>query len=74
MIVQRFVTSLWSESLVFKWHFFVRVYREKRRSEECEDCEPYSCGWTWLSPQVNLVKGCWLLYDSIVSVALPPLW
>jgi hypothetical protein len=24
------------------------------------------CGWTWSSPRVNLVKGCWLLYGSIV--------
>jgi hypothetical protein len=32
------------------------------------------CGLTWSSPRVNLVKGCWLLYGSIVSVALPPLW
>jgi hypothetical protein len=31
-------------------------------------------GWKWSSPRVNLVKGCWLLYGSIVSVALPPLW
>jgi hypothetical protein len=40
MTLQRF-ESLWIKSLVFNWQNLCIECMEYRRSEECEDCEPY---------------------------------
>jgi hypothetical protein len=75
------VLVLNSSSLDYRssWHAVVGVFSYPKKnvcasSLNQQDTYISFCGWIWTSPRVNLVKGCWLLYGSIVSVALPPLW
>jgi hypothetical protein len=67
------------EYLLLLWLVSFHIQKKEKKtvcasSLNQQDTYISFCGWTWTSPRVNLVKGCWLLYGSIVSVALPPLW